>query len=80
VGVCGEMAGDPAGAILLTGLGIDELSMDPRSFGQVKRSLAATSYDEAVALADHACDARSAAEARALVAEVLVPTAGAHHA
>jgi phosphoenolpyruvate-protein kinase (PTS system EI component) len=49
------------------GLGVDELSMDPRSFGKVKRALAAWTRDEAAAVATRACDATSAAEARALV-------------
>jgi phosphoenolpyruvate-protein phosphotransferase len=69
VAVCGEMAGDPAGAIVLTGLGIDELSMDPRSFGRVKRALAGITRDEAGLIAERACDAASSAEARALVAQ-----------
>ena len=68
VAVCGEMAGDPAGAVVLVGLGVDELSMDPRSFGPVKRALSAVSRDEAVAIASDACDAPSAAAARAMVA------------
>jgi phosphoenolpyruvate-protein phosphotransferase len=67
VAVCGEMAGDPVGAVVLVGLGVDELSMDPRSFGKVKRALAAWTRDEAAAVATRACDATSAAEARALV-------------
>ena len=37
VGVCGELAGDPAAAVLLAGLGVTELSMapglDPRGQG-----------------------------------------------
>lgn len=69
VAVCGEMAGDPIGAITLVGLGIDELSMDPNSFGRVKRRLALVDHEHAAALAARACDARSAAEARAIMAE-----------
>ncbi len=36
VGVCGEMAGDPAAAILLLGLGIDNLSMSAANLPRVK--------------------------------------------
>jgi phosphotransferase system enzyme I (PtsP) len=36
VTVCGEMAGDPAGTILLVGMGIDGLSMSYSSFPRVK--------------------------------------------
>ncbi|MGH7000615.1 MAG: putative PEP-binding protein, partial [Stellaceae bacterium] len=34
--LCGEMAGDPLGAMALIGLGYRNLSMAPRSFGRVK--------------------------------------------
>ena len=36
VSVCGEMAGDPAGALLLLGMGVDALSMSPASLSRVK--------------------------------------------
>ena len=39
VGVCGEMAGSPACAILLVGMGVDSLSMVPNSIPFVKRAL-----------------------------------------
>jgi phosphotransferase system enzyme I (PtsP) len=37
--VCGEMAGDPASAILLVGMGIDVLSMASPSLPRVKQAL-----------------------------------------
>jgi phosphoenolpyruvate-protein phosphotransferase len=79
VAVCGEIAGDPVGAIALAGLGIEELSMDARSFGPVKRRLAAISRDEAAEVAIRACDARSAAEARAVVTDALSRSVGGNH-
>ncbi|MDH5573414.1 MAG: phosphoenolpyruvate--protein phosphotransferase, partial [Gammaproteobacteria bacterium] len=36
VSVCGEMAGDPVAAILLVGMGIDSLSMNPASLPRIK--------------------------------------------
>lgn len=39
VGVCGEMAGDPAAALLLLGMGIDSLSMSAASLLRVKWAL-----------------------------------------
>lgn len=36
VSVCGEMAGDPAGALLLLGMGVDDLSMSPASLASIK--------------------------------------------
>jgi len=67
VAVCGEMAADPAGAALLVGLGVQELSMDPTAFGGVKRALAEWSSPELEAIARRALDCASAAEVRELV-------------
>jgi phosphoenolpyruvate-protein kinase (PTS system EI component) len=39
VGVCGEMASDPALAVLLVAMGIDSLSMSPGAIPQVKEML-----------------------------------------
>ena len=36
VGLCGELAGDPAGALLLMGMGYDSLSMNASSLPKVK--------------------------------------------
>ncbi len=36
IGVCGEMAGDPAAAILLLGMGVDNLSMSAANLPRVK--------------------------------------------
>ena len=41
VGVCGDLAGDPFGAALLTGLGVAELSMAPRAIARSRRACAA---------------------------------------
>ena len=68
VAVCGEMAGDPVGAVLLVGLGVDELSMGPASFGAVKRAVGARSHEDLRSLARRAMSLRSAAEVRELVA------------
>jgi len=67
VAVCGEMAGDPAGAQLLVGIGVDELSMDPRAIGAVKRAVGARTLPELVALVASVEQLRSAAEVRAAV-------------
>lgn len=52
VSVCGEMAGSPEGAILLTGLGARKLSMSPACLAGVKAALAETPLEEARALAE----------------------------
>jgi phosphotransferase system enzyme I (PtsP) len=36
VSLCGELAGDPAGALLLVGMGYDSLSMNAASLPKVK--------------------------------------------
>jgi phosphoenolpyruvate-protein phosphotransferase len=71
VAVCGEMGGDPAGSVVLAGLGVEELSMDARAFGRVKRALGRVTKDQATRLAAEACGMASAAQARALVTEAL---------
>jgi phosphoenolpyruvate-protein phosphotransferase len=79
VAVCGEMAGDPAGAVVLAGLGIDELSMDPRSFGGVKRALASLSLADARGVAERALMARSATEAREIATRAMAGAVGSTH-
>ena len=39
VGVCGEMAGDPRSAVLLAGLGVDELSVSSYDLPRVKAAI-----------------------------------------
>src|SRR5262245_23270753 len=54
VGVCGEMAGDPLIALLLVGLGVDELSVSCFDLPRVKaaiRSVPATRAREVAELA-----------------------------
>ena len=49
VGVCGELAGDPAAALLLVGLGVRELSMAPPLVPEVKQALRSVTLADAVA-------------------------------
>jgi multiphosphoryl transfer protein len=71
VGVCGELAGDPAAAVLLAGLGVTELSMAPALVPDVKEALRAVDFSAAQAAAEQALDAPDAAAARALAAALL---------
>jgi len=48
VGMCGEMAADPASAFLLLGLGLEEFSMSVASVPRVKRLLRSVTRAEAV--------------------------------
>jgi phosphocarrier protein FPr len=69
VAVCGELAGDAAGALVLVGLGVDELSADPGSFDAVKAALGRSTQAELVALAQAALGAPDAATVRRLTSE-----------
>ncbi|MGP9693417.1 phosphoenolpyruvate--protein phosphotransferase [Brachybacterium sp. AOP25-B2-12] len=64
VGVCGEAAGDPALAVVLVGLGVNSLSMTPRSLPAVAEVLSTVSIEEARRLAGLAVAATTADEAR----------------
>jgi len=46
VGVCGEMASHPLSALLLLGMGVDELSMNSLSVLEMKKIIRAISFDE----------------------------------
>jgi phosphotransferase system enzyme I (PtsI) len=67
VGVCGEMAGDPRNAVLLLGLGVDELSMSSFDLPRVKAAIRSVRLDAARALADEALALPSAAAVKALL-------------
>jgi len=47
VGVCGEIAGDPAAAILLLGMGVDNLSMTVAGLPRIKWVIRSFSYRDA---------------------------------
>lgn len=66
VGVCGGIAGDPFGAALLTGLGVQELSMTPRDVPAVKARLRGADLATLQDLARRALELETAADVRAL--------------
>lgn len=63
VAVCGEMASEPLMAFALLGLGLRELSVNPRSVPLVKRIVRGVSTAYAAEAATAATDAHTAAEA-----------------
>jgi phosphotransferase system, enzyme I, PtsP len=67
ISVCGEMAGDPAAAVLLTGLGVETLSMAAASIPAVKRALRTFSHQRAQAMAAAALAAEDPAEVRRML-------------
>ena len=77
VAVCGELAGDPAGALVLVGLGVDELSADAGSLDEVRAALAGVTFAELQELARKALVAPDASAVRALAAQLLDRDVGA---
>ncbi len=67
VGACGGVAGDPLGVVILTGLGVSELSVSIPSIAAVKAQIRNLSREKTRALAVRALACRTAAEVRALV-------------
>jgi phosphoenolpyruvate-protein phosphotransferase (PTS system enzyme I) len=65
VGMCGEMAADPASAIVLLGLGLDEFSMSSAAVPAVKRAIRSVGIEEARAVAKAAMALSSSAEVAA---------------
>jgi phosphocarrier protein FPr len=66
VGVCGGIAGDPVGALILTGLGVTELSMSLPSIAAIKASLRGYSLAQAKQFATRALACGMAGEVREL--------------
>ncbi|NEG55366.1 phosphoenolpyruvate--protein phosphotransferase [Bifidobacterium platyrrhinorum] len=54
VGVCGEAAADPDLAVVLTGIGVNSLSMTPVALDDVRAQLAEVTFEEAKAKAEAA--------------------------
>lgn len=71
VSVCGEMAGDPLGALLLLGIGIDSFSVSPGGIPRIRRLFRHWSLQEARELWGRALTLDSAEAVRALVSEAI---------
>jgi phosphoenolpyruvate-protein phosphotransferase (PTS system enzyme I) len=66
VSVCGEIASEPNLALLLLGMGIDELSMPAFSMLQIKKMIRTVSFDDARELAREALTLQTGREIEAL--------------
>lgn len=64
VGLCGEMAADPYGAVILMGLGIDELSMGPINIPIVKKMIRNVNMSDIRDLAHEVLECSSASEVK----------------
>ena len=63
-GMCGEMAGDPLAAVLLAGMGIDELSMSATALPRVREKIRSVSIIKARELARQALQMEDGAAIR----------------
>ncbi len=64
VGVCGELAGDPLAAVVLVGLGVDELSLNSSGIPRTKSIIRTIDTGDAWLLAKQALETESASEVR----------------
>ena len=71
VSLCGGLASEPLAALVLIGLGIRELSAVPAALPAVRHALCQVSASACRVLAERALTLESAAEVRALAAELL---------
>jgi len=69
VAVCGELAGNPLATVLLTGLGVDELSVSPTRLLPVKNAIRNLSTTEAQRVARAVLAMHSSKHIRRLLAE-----------
>ncbi|HTI13417.1 MAG TPA: phosphoenolpyruvate--protein phosphotransferase [Dictyobacter sp.] len=67
IGMCGELAGDPRVSAFLLGLGIQELSMEPKSLNAVKQVIRQTSSQQARELVEQVLNAENSAEIEQLL-------------
>jgi len=71
VGICGEMAGESLYAVLLVGLGVEELSVSPYLVPEIKTIVRATTYPDARELADRCLSLATPSEVRTVVTEFM---------
>ena len=71
VSVCGELAGDPLGALVLLGFGIDSLSMSAGSLPRIKRVIRSVPLEHAQRLMREALECERGEDVRQLLREAL---------
>ena len=67
ISMCGEMAADPLYALLLVGLGLDELSMTPGAIPLMKRIIRSVTYGQAAEVAQRVFGCATAQEVEGLL-------------
>jgi phosphoenolpyruvate-protein phosphotransferase (PTS system enzyme I) len=69
VGLCGEVASDPQNLIVLMGLGLDELSMNPVSVPLIKHMIRSINYSDAREVFEHSLELSTAQEVNEYILE-----------
>ncbi len=72
ISICGVMAADPLGALLLAGLGVDALTVPVWALASVSAALASPDAVSCVEVATACCAARALSDVRALLADVTI--------
>ena len=67
VSVCGEMAGAPHLAVLLIGMGINELSVSPASILSVKKVVRSINFKDSIVMADKALKMKRSADIKGFI-------------
>ena len=67
VAICGEMAAEPAYALILLGMGLDEFSMNPIAIPKVKKVLRLSRFEETRTLVDRLFQFTTASEIECFV-------------
>lgn len=68
-GMCGEMASDPASALLLLGMGLDEFSMNAPSIPAIKKLIRSVKFEDAKNIANNALKLHRAEDVEKYVQE-----------
>lgn len=76
VSICGEMAGEPHYALVLLGLGVDELSMAPSSIPLLRRMIRAATLEKAQTMLREAMSLTTADEIEHFVRRVMLERFG----
>jgi phosphotransferase system enzyme I (PtsI) len=67
IGLCGEMAGDPLAAVLLVGMGLDELSTSAYRVPEIKTVIRSVTYSKAREIVDECLRLPTAADIKKLL-------------
>jgi phosphotransferase system enzyme I (PtsP) len=71
VSMCGEMAADPMATLVLLGLGLDELSMEPFFIPVVKQLIRSVSYAAAVEIAQQVLQLATVSEIKSAIFDAM---------